>query len=100
MQLAHISHLRQGLSQGDLLIDVREPYEFDSGHVRGAINIPLSQLANKLPTIPLSKRIFVICASGSRSMEAAKFLSLRGYEALSVANGTSGWAAAGMPLTA
>lgn len=61
------------------LIDVRETYEFESGHVEGAINIPLSELPGKLDAIrQLTMPLYVHCRSGMRSANAAAFLQQNG----------------------
>lgn len=73
------------------LIDVREPAEYAAGHVPGAVSIPLGQLAARLADVPKNDTVFVICASGSRSSQAADTLTGFGVNAVSVAEGTSGW---------
>lgn len=72
-----------GLNQGTTkLIDVREPHEFKSGYIPGAVNIPLSQLKNRLGEIPKDRSIFLYCRSGMRSKQAAKILSKNGFSNL------------------
>lgn len=77
------------------VIDVREPMEYRAGHVPGALSIPLQSVPEKADTIPSDKPVYVICASGNRSLTATDFLRRAGIEAYSVAGGTSAWAAAG-----
>jgi rhodanese-related sulfurtransferase len=81
------------LSQGkQVLIDVREPYEFAAGHVGGAVNVPLGQLPEKLSRFDPTANIYVICQSGRRSVTGAKMLKQAGFEhAYSVKGGTSAW---------
>ncbi len=63
------------------VIDVREVYEFDGGHVEGAINIPLGQVADKLEEFAaMSKPLILCCASGNRSGQATAFLNAQGIE--------------------
>ena len=64
------------------IIDVREPEEFDSGHVEPAINIPLANLtldSAQLHTIPMSSQIIVYCGSGKRAARAQNVLHAMGY---------------------
>ncbi len=65
------------------LIDVREPNEFDAGHILGARNIPLSQLKMRLKEIRPDKPVYLYCQSGTRSGRAAQLLYKKGYKDLS-----------------
>ena len=84
---------------GAVVIDVREPAEYLSGHVPGAQLIPLGRLAQHLGGVPAGQRVYVICASGNRSLVAADLLARAGIDAVSVAGGTGGWQRAGRPVT-
>ena len=88
-----VDELAEKLAQRkQVLIDVREPYEFASGHVKGAVNVPLGQLAQRLDRLDPSAETFVICQSGHRSATAAGVLKRAGFEhAYSVKGGTSAW---------
>ena len=67
---------------GALLLDVRTPSEFQSGHVPGAKNIPVQELSARLSELPLkSTPIVVYCRSGARSAAAANTLRSAGYVA-------------------
>ncbi|MEB3101984.1 rhodanese-like domain-containing protein [Ferviditalea candida] len=67
------------LQQKDnFLADVREPHEYQRGHIQGAVNIPLSQLRNRINDFPNDKPIYLYCQSGMRSKQAAKILSKSG----------------------
>ncbi len=70
-----------------LLVDVREEHEFTEDHISGAVNLPLSQLRERLEEIPPHTRLNVYCQSGKRSYEAVRMLHQRGYEARSVLGG-------------
>lgn len=86
------------LADGATLVDVREPSEYAEVHVPGAKLMPLGEVLERTGEIDHSKQLLVICAHGSRSMAAAGALRQAGYEAVSVAGGTSLWAAEGRPV--
>lgn len=65
--------------KGNLLVDVREVHEYKRGHIKGAVNIPLSQLKQRMNEIPKERHIYLYCQSGIRSRQAAKLLSRNGY---------------------
>ncbi|SEP73849.1 rhodanese-like domain-containing protein [Piscibacillus halophilus] len=64
------------------LIDVREPNEFERGHILGARNIPISQLKQRLQEIRPDKPVYLYCQSGQRSLRAATMLKKKGYQDL------------------
>ena len=72
---------------GALMIDVRTPGEFNSGHIEGAINIPYDVIDRKIGDHPKDKAIIVYCRSGSRSSVAKQKLEQAGYT--DVVNGGS-----------
>ncbi|MHB1785221.1 MAG: rhodanese-like domain-containing protein [Acidimicrobiales bacterium] len=86
------------VSGGAALIDVREPAEYETGHVPGARLIPLGLLSDRLEDLRHQGPLYVICASGGRSGTAAEWLSNQGVEAYSVAGGTAAWIGAGRPV--
>ena len=61
-------------NKNKILIDVREPHEYQGGYIPGAINIPLSNLKKQINTIPQNKSILLYCQSGMRSKKAARIL--------------------------
>ena len=83
---------------GAVVIDVREPYEYASGHVAGAKLVPLASLPMHAGALPRHQPVYIICATGNRSLTAARFLARRGVDARSVAGGTSRWIAYGRPV--
>ena len=82
------------------VVDVRERWEYAQGHVPGALLMPLGNLAAHIGEIPAGDVVYVICASGNRSLQGARIVEAAGRSAVSVAGGTSGWAAQGRPLEA
>lgn len=70
----------QLVASGALLLDVRSPAEFAGGHIDGARNIPVDQLAGRLAEVgPKDKAVVVYCRSGARSSSATQVLRSAGY---------------------
>lgn len=87
---------QEAAQKAGLLIDVREPDEFVSGHARGAVNIPLGTVPDA--DLPVDGTpVYVICQSGARSARAVQALQQRGVHAINVDGGTSAWLSAGLP---
>lgn len=77
---------------GYTVLDVREPYEYESGHIAGAVNAPLSELREgSYNELPKDGQYVVICQTGNRSQEATTILDEAGYEAVNVSEGMSSW---------
>ena len=92
------SQLAEAQATGKPVIDVRDPAEYVGGHVPGARNIPLSLVPVRLSELPRDEELYVVCAGGGRSVQAADFLTRAGYNAVSVVGGTSAWISAGRPV--
>jgi rhodanese-related sulfurtransferase len=84
--------------QPPFILDVRQPDEYDAGHIKGAMLIPLSQLGGRLHELPKDKEILCVCFSGSRSGAAVRQLTTAGYAALNLRGGMMGWQMAGYPM--
>jgi rhodanese-related sulfurtransferase len=85
-----------GLLQGGaLLIDVREPEEWEAGHAPGARHIPLAQLPDHMGELDAPDRIVVICRSGGRSALATEWLTEAGFDAANLIGGMQAWAQSG-----
>lgn len=83
------------------VVDVRTPGEFASGHVPGAVNVPLERVEGNLAELRStaeSGRLLLVCASGARSEKGAAVLASHGIAAASLTGGTRAWAAAGHRL--
>jgi phage shock protein E len=78
----------QLLSEGAIILDVRSPGEYVTGHIKGSINIPVNKLSENLNKLKSkSKPIITCCASGMRSASAKGILESKGYT--KVVNGGS-----------
>ncbi|HZI97888.1 MAG TPA: rhodanese-like domain-containing protein, partial [Actinomycetales bacterium] len=84
---------------GAFVLDVREPHEYEAGHVPGAVNIPLSQLPVRAQELGGHDRVYTVCGSGGRSFRGAEALARAGVTAVNVAGGTKAWQAAGRLTT-
>ena len=85
-------------ADGATVIDVREPGEYVGGHVPGAVLVPMGQLPSRTSELDRSRPVYVICASGNRSGAMTDYLRRAGFDAWSVAGGTSAWARSGRPV--
>lgn len=92
----------EGEPGGAVLLDVREPYEWQAGHAPKAVHLSLSAIAAGagLPPRARSRPLVVICRSGNRSRQAAELLAARGADVVDVAGGMAAWARAGLPVVA
>ncbi len=85
------------MEQGDkaVLLDVREPWEYEQVHVEGARHIPMGQIPDRLGELDPKARYVVICHHGSRSQQVAQFLMSKGYgQVANLAGGIDAWAQA------
>lgn len=82
-----------------VLLDVRTPEEYRQAHLRGALLIPLGELAKRVQEIPRGRPLLIYCAVGARSVSAAGFLASRGYrEIYDMSDGLVGWYKNGFPI--
>lgn len=83
--------LEQTLKKGKNLniIDVREADEYESGHIKGAIHVPLSNFLEAMKVLDKKTNYYVVCFSGSRSQMATQHLSSQGYKVTNVMGGMS-----------
>ena len=81
-----------------LVLDVRQPNEFQQGHIAGAKLIPLNDLNRRMKELPNGREIVCVCASGNRSRSAAKTLAKKGYIVFDMRGGMLAWRHAKLPL--
>ena len=84
-----------------MLVDVRTPQEYASGHLKNAVNIDVnaSDFAEQIQTLDKEKTIAVYCRSGRRSKKAANILTTNGYKVIELNSGYIGWQQAGKQTT-
>jgi rhodanese-related sulfurtransferase len=81
-----------------VVLDVREPVEYEQAHVPGAINLPQADLATRLEEISRDRPLLCLCQAGRRSLRAAQFLLQAGFTGVAhLEGGTSAWIASGRP---
>ena len=78
-----------GETFAEFIVDVREDFEYNSGHVPNAKNIPLSQLEERYTEI--TDGTYLICQSGARSARACQYLSAKGIDTINISGGTIAW---------
>jgi DMSO/TMAO reductase YedYZ molybdopterin-dependent catalytic subunit/rhodanese-related sulfurtransferase len=83
---------------GALLLDVREPGEWQAGHVAQAWLLPMGQVARHRSDLPQDRRIVVACRSGGRSAAVAEALRAWGLDAVNLSGGMTAWVVAGLPV--
>lgn len=92
------------IKKGDpelMLIDVRSPAEYQSGHIKNAINLEINAVTieSELDRLPRDTPILVYCKSGARSLRAAKMLSNAGFKnVMTLEGGITSWTKAGLPI--
>jgi len=86
------SDAHQLVAEGATLLDVRSPQEFASGHIQGAVNIPVQELGRRVDELgDQSGEIVVYCQSGGRSAAAKRLLESRGFANVHDLGGMARW---------
>ena len=80
------------------VVDVREPYERDAGHIRGSRHVPLEELSGAAAAIDPAIPVVFVCRVGGRSAMAAAAFVRAGYDAHNLEGGMLAWAAGGLEL--
>lgn len=87
------------VSDGALLVDVREPWEHAQKHIPGALLIPLAEIPERVGELPGDRDIYVHCRLGGRSGRAADYLREQGHSrVINVIGGIEAWEEAGLPV--
>ncbi|MCB0167244.1 MAG: rhodanese-like domain-containing protein [Anaerolineae bacterium] len=82
-----------------VLIDVREQWEYDQGHIPGVTLIPMGEVSNRLSEIPKDKTVILSCRSGNRSGQVTDFLRNNGYDNVhNMTGGIVAWEKAGLEV--
>ncbi len=84
---AGVAHWRDLEPSKAFILDVRDPGEFEMGHLEGAVNIPLGELREKMHDLPRDREILAYCAVGQRSYYASRALRQYGFQARNISGG-------------
>lgn len=81
------------------ILDVREQWEYDEGHIPGVTLIPMGEIPNRLSEIPTDQKVIVTCRTGNRSDQVTEFLRQQGFDNVhNMEGGIVAWEAAGLPV--
>ena len=75
-----VTQVRSLVEEQAFIVDVREKGEYEAGHLKGSVNIPLSELRERTDEIPKDRPVYLHCRSSQRSYNALMALQGRGYE--------------------
>jgi rhodanese-related sulfurtransferase len=93
------TQVKEALDKGDvLLIDVREPYEWDAGRIPGATHIEIERLASRADGVPSDRPIVFHCRIGIRSAMAMQAFRASGWDAYHLGGGIQRWVDEGLPI--
>jgi rhodanese-related sulfurtransferase len=81
-----------------VLLDVREPWEWQAGRIEGAVHVPMWELPSRLSELSADRPILCVCRTGHRSEEVARWLRTQGFDAHNLTGGLADWAASGLPF--
>lgn len=87
LQNIHINEIDELILKEIFLLDVREDFEYDLGHIKDATLISVNVLQEKLEKLPKNKPIYVYCRSGNRSEKAVNLLREKGFDAVNLTGG-------------
>jgi rhodanese-related sulfurtransferase len=83
---------------GAMLLDVREPDEWQAGHAPTAVHLPMSTISQRAGELPRDRQIICVCHLGQRSALVTEALRRAGWDAVNLTGGMESWAAAGLPV--
>jgi rhodanese-related sulfurtransferase len=85
-----MNELEQLLKKGPVqILDVREPEEYEEGHIAGAMLTPISEFMKHIDKVQKDQTYYVVCYSGARSQVVAEYLGKQGYQVVNVMGGMS-----------
>ena len=91
-------HAAELIEGGAPAIDVRDSYEYEAGHIRGARNVPFDRLSAETAGVAAGGSVVFYCRTGDRSSTAAAAFAEAGIDAHNIAGGLEAWTQEGLPL--
>lgn len=100
LPLRDLLSVHQNLKSGEVILDVRNPDEFSAGHIPGAINVPLPELAQRHSELKAHSKIYIHCKRGGRAKTARDLLASVGFTNLVCVDdaGMDLWMESGFPV--
>ena len=92
-----ITNVPDPLPEGLTVLDVREPVEWQYGHVEGALHVPMNEVPERIGELPTGK-ILVVCKVGGRSAQVTSYLTQQGLEVVNLDGGMLDWEASGRAM--
>ncbi|WP_026536395.1 rhodanese-like domain-containing protein [Arthrobacter sp. H14] len=86
------------LNENTRILDVREDYEWQAGHIAGAVHIPVDEVPERIDELDPDEDLHVICRTGGRSSRVTQWLAHNGYSAVNVSGGMGAWMDADKPM--
>ena len=93
----HVDGVPDPVPDDLVVLDVREPAEWEHGHIDGAVHIPLGELGARVGEVP-EGQVLVVCRIGGRSAQAVAWLGQQGHDVVNLDGGMLDWQAAGRPM--
>ncbi|CAN5422021.1 rhodanese-like domain-containing protein [soil metagenome] len=85
------------LPEGLVVLDVREPAEWQHGHIEGALHVPMSEVPTRLAELPATQTL-VVCKVGGRSGQVTAYLTQQGFDVVNLDGGMLEWEASGRAM--
>lgn len=92
-----LSGVPDPLPEGLTVLDVREPVEWQHGHIEGALHVPMNEVPARFGELPAGQ-ILVVCKVGGRSAQVTGYLAQQGLEVVNLDGGMLDWEAGGRPM--
>ena len=87
------------VSDASVVLDVREPEEWDAGHAPGAMHIPMRDIPARMGEVPMDEDVVVVCRGGGRSAQVVAYLMANGWDNVrNLDGGMLAWARSGRPV--